>query len=142
MLIITPRIDIDGERWIEPMEGLSLKVCSIDNHQFRSRNALVRRHIDKLDATYSVGTSSFKLGDVGEIDSVDDLLIENCARFLLLDWKGVGELVDGEEKPIEYTTEKGIALLKQQPELYWKILASAAEIATGKEEQVKDTVKK
>lgn len=142
MLLITPRIDVNSERWIEPMEGLSLKVSSIDNHQFRSRNALVRRHIEKLDATYSVGTTNFRLADVGEIDSVDDLLIENCARYLLLDWKGVGELVDGEEKPVSYSAEKGIELLKQQPELYWQILATAADIASGKEAQAKETVKK
>lgn len=142
MIIIAPRIDVGGERWIEPVNGLRLKVTSIDNHQFRSRNALVRRHIDKLDAVYSVGTTEFNLESVGEIDSVDDLLMENCARFLLTDWEGVGELVDGKEQAIEYTPEKGVSLLKQQPELYWRVLAAASDIAAGKEEQAKKTVKK
>jgi hypothetical protein len=56
-------------------------VASSENPQYRSRNALVRRHIDKMDASYQVGTDAFDLASVGEIDSVDDLLIDNCARF-------------------------------------------------------------
>ncbi|MDP4455219.1 DNA-packaging protein, partial [Escherichia coli] len=38
--------------------------------------------------------------------------------------------------------ERGIALLKQNPELYWQILAEAASIAQGKEQQKQDTIKK
>lgn len=142
MLILNPRIDLNGERWIEPIEGLRLKVASADNHQYRSRNALVRRHIDKMDSSLKVGTSDFSLADVGEVDSVDDLLIENCARYLLKDWEGVGEVVDGKEQAIAYTADKGVALIKQHPELYFQILAAASEIAEGKVEQVKETVKK
>lgn len=142
MFIIAPRIDLSGERWIEPQEGLRLKVASVSNHQYKSRNALVRRHIEKLDATYKVGTTDFNLSEVGDIDSVDDLLIENCAQFLLKDWEGVGTVVDGKEQAIPYTPENGANLLKQHPELYWQILMTASEIAAGKEEQIKDTVKK
>lgn len=142
MLILNPRIDLNGERWIEPIEGLRLKVASADNHQYRSRNALVRRHIDKMDSSLKVGTSDFRLEDVGDVDSVDDLLIENCARYLLKDWEGVGEVVDGKEQAIAYTADKGVALIKQHPELYFQILAAASEIAEGKAEQVKETVKK
>lgn len=142
MLILNPRIDLNGERWIEPFEGLRLKVASADNHQYRSRNALVRRHIDKMDSSLKVGTSDFSLADIGDVDSVDDLLIENCARYLLKDWEGVGEVVDGKEQAIEYTADKGVALIKQHPELYFLILAAASEIAEGKAEQVKETVKK
>ena len=50
MLIITPKIDLNGERWFSPVDGLRLLVTSSENPQYRSRNALVRRHIDKLDA--------------------------------------------------------------------------------------------
>lgn len=142
MLIITPRMDTCGERWIEPRKGLKLKVASIENHQFRSRNALVRRHIEKLDAHYKVGTTEFNPADVGDIDAIDDLLIDTAARFLLLDWEGVGEIVDGKEKAIDYTPENGIALLKQHPELYWVVLTTGAEIATNKETQVKKTLGK
>lgn len=142
MLIITPKIDLNGERWFSPMEGLRLLVVSSENPQFRSRNALVRRHIDKMDATYQVGTSAFDLASVGDIDSVDDLLIDNCARYLLKKWEGVGELVDGKEVAIDYTPERGIAMLKQHPQLYWQVLAEAASIAQGKDEQKKATVKK
>lgn len=142
MLIISPRIDLNGERWFSPMEGLRLLVASSETPQFRSRNALVRRHIEKLDASYHVGTTEFDLASVGDIDSVDDLLIDNCARFLLKGWEGVGEVVDGAEVPIDYTPERGSALLKQHPELYWKILAEAASIAHGKEQQKQETVKK
>lgn len=142
MLIIAPRIDLNGERWFSPMEGLNLLVASSESPQFRSRNALVRRHIDKLDASYQVGTSDFELARVGDIDSVDDLLIDNCARFLLKGWEGVGELVEGKEVAIDYTPERGAAMLKQHPELYWQILAEAANIAQGKEQQKQETVKK
>lgn len=142
MLIIAPRIDLGGERWFSPMEGLRLLVSSSENSQYRSRNALVRRHIDKLDASYQVGTAEFDLASVGDIDSVDDLLIDNVARYLLKGWEGVGEVVDGAEVPIDYTPEHGAALLKQHPELYWQILGEAASIAQGKEQQKQDTVKK
>lgn len=142
MLIISPRIDLDSERWFSPMEGLRLLVCSSENPQYRSRNALVRRHIDKMDAAYLVGTTDFDLASIGDIDSIDDLLIDNCARYLLKGWEGVGELVNGKEVAIEYTPEHGSALLKQNPELYWRILGEAASIAQGKEQQKQETVKK
>ncbi|MGE9805551.1 protein YdaY, partial [Escherichia coli] len=90
---------------------------------------LIRRHIEKMDASLHVGTKEFDISKVSEVDSVDDLLIDNAARYLLKDWKGVGELVNGVEVALEYTAERGIALLKQNPELYWQILAEAASIA-------------
>ncbi len=159
MLIVTPKIDLNGERWFSPYQKpensqeeytpeeeslfkLRLLVASSENPQYRSRNALVRRHIDKMDAGYNVGTKEFNLARVGDIDSVDDLLIDNVARFLLKGWEGVGQLVDGVEVAIDYTPEVGIAMLKQHPELYWLILAEAAKIAQGKEQQTQETVKK
>ena len=159
MLIVTPKIDLNGERWFSPYKKpedserkfsaeeeslfkLRLLVVSSENPQYRSRNALVRRHIDKMDAGYKVGTKEFNLSRVGDIDSVDDLLIDNVARFLLKGWEGVGQLVDGVEVAIDYTPEVGSAMLKQHPELYWLILAEAAKIAQGKEQQTQETVKK
>lgn len=159
MLIVTPKIDLNGERWFSPYKKpedserqfsaeeeslfkLRLLVASSENPQYRSRNALVRRHIDKMDAGYKVGTKEFNLASVGDIDSVDDLLIDNVARFLLKGWEGVGELVDGTETAVAYTPERGVALLKQNPSLYWLILAEAANIARGKEQQTQETVKK
>ncbi|MEA4741087.1 hypothetical protein VBQ00_13895 [Klebsiella pneumoniae] len=152
MLIVTPKIDLNGERWFSPYKKpedserqfsseeeslfkLRLLVASSENPQYRSRNALVRRHIDKMDAGYKVGTKEFNLASVGDIDSVDDLLIDNVARFLLKGWEGVGQLVDGSEVALDYTPELGIAMLKQYPDLYWLILAEAASIAQGKEQQ-------
>lgn len=159
MLIVTPKIDLNGERWFFPYKKpagskkkftpedealfkLRLLVASSENPQYRSRNALVRRHIDKMDASYQVGTDAFDLASVGDIDSVDDLLIDNAARFLLKGWEGVGQLVDGSEVALDYTPELGIAMLKQYPDLYWRILAEAASIAQGKEQQTQETVKK
>jgi len=142
MLIINKRLDADGTRWIEPTKGLRLKVSSLASHGFKSRNALVRRHIDKLDAAFKVGTTDFDLSSVGEIDSLDDLLLETCATYLLIDWEGVGELVDGKEVAIEYSKEGGLALLRQSPEYYWAILSAASDIAAGKEEEKKELVGK
>ncbi|MDL5430542.1 hypothetical protein QSI23_07935 [Klebsiella michiganensis] len=159
MLIINPKIDLNGERWFFPYKKpedskkkftpeeeslfkLRLLVASSESPEYRSRNALVRRHIDKMDAGYQVGTKDFNLASVGEIDSVDDLLIDNVARYLLKGWEGVGELVDGKEVAIDYTPERGAAMLKQHPELYWQIMAEAASIAQGKEQQTQETVKK
>lgn len=159
MLIISTQIDLNGERWFFPFKKpesskkkftpeeeslfkLRLLVASSESPEYRSRNALVRRHIDKMDAGYQVGTKDFNLASVGDIDSVDDLLIDNVARFLLKDWDGVGQLVDGAEVAIDYTPEIGIVMLKQHPELYWRILAEAANIAQGKEQQTQETVKK
>lgn len=159
MLIISTQIDLNGERWFFPYkkpEGskkkftqeeeslfkLRLLVASSESPEYRSRNALVRRHIDKMDAGYQVGTKDFNLASVGDIDSVDDLLIDNVARFLLKGWEGVGQLVDGTEVAIDYTPEIGVVMLKQHPELYWRILAEAANIAQGKEQQTQETVGK
>ena len=69
------------------------------------------------------------------------LLIDNAARFLLKGWEGVGKLVDGIEVALDYTPELGAAMLKQHPALYWLILAEAANIAQGKEQQTQETVK-
>lgn len=138
MFILNQKIIIGGERWFTPMkdlkpvDGLKLLVASSDNDQYRSRNALIRRHIEKMDASLHVGTKEFDIAKVDEVDSVDDLLIDNAARYLLKDWKGVGELVDGVEVALEYTPERGATLLKQNPELYWQILAEAARIAQWK----------
>lgn len=148
MFILEQKTIIGGERWftpmkdLEPIAGLQLLVASSDNDQYRSRNALIRRHIEKMDASLHVGTKAFDIAKVVEVDSVDDLLIDNAARYLLKDWKGVGELIDGVEVALEYTPERGAALLKQNPELYWQILAEAARIAQGKEQQKQDTIKK
>jgi hypothetical protein len=66
MLIISSQIDLNGERWFslskarrqqeeiypeeESLFKLRLLVASSENPEYRSRNALVRRHIDKMDA--------------------------------------------------------------------------------------------
>ncbi|MCF6689010.1 hypothetical protein [Raoultella terrigena] len=159
MLIINQKIDLNGERWFFPYKKpedskkkctpeeeslfkLRLLVASSENPEFRSRNALVRRHIDKMDASYQVGTTNFDLAAVGEIDSVDDLLIENCARYLLKGWEGVGTLDNGVEVAVDYTPELGAFMLKQHPALYWQIMAEAANIAQGKELQTQETVGK
>lgn len=86
---------------------------SSDNDQYRSRNALIRRHIEKMDASLHVGTKEFDISKVSEVDSVDDLLIDNAARYLLKDWKGVGELVNGVEVALEYTAERGSRCLSR-----------------------------
>ncbi len=69
----------------------------------------------KWSASYQVGTDAFDLASVGEIDSVDDLLIDNCARFLLKDWEGVGSWWMVLRTAVTYTPERGVALLKQNP---------------------------
>lgn len=143
MLILkTPKFDANAERWIEPMEGLKLKVGSISNPAFRSHNAMVRRHISKLDERFKVGTAEFNPADIDVSDISDDLLIDSVAKHLLLDWEGVGEEVDGKEQAVDYTPEKGKALMLQHPELYWAVLSTASDIAEGKEEQKKETVGK
>lgn len=144
MLILkTPKFDANSECWIEPMEGLKLKVGSISNPAFRSHNAMVRRHIDKLDARFKVGTTEFNPAEVDVSDVSDDLLIDSVAQHLLVDWEGVGEADgNGAEKAIDYSPEKGKALLLQHPELYWAVLSTASDIAAGKEEQTKETVGK
>lgn len=144
MLILkTPKFDANSERWIEPMEGLKLKVGSISNPAFRSHNAIVRRHIDKLDARFRVGTADFNPAEIDVTEMSDDLLIDSVAKHLLLGWEGVGEADEkGKEQAIAYSPDKGKALLLQHPELYWSVLGTASDIAAGKEEQKKETVGK
>jgi len=144
MLILkTPKLDANSERWITPMEGLKLKVGSISNPAFRSHNAIVRRHIDKLDARFKVGTPDFNLAEIDVTEISDDLLIDSVAKHLLIDWEGVGEADEAEKEiAIEYSSGKGKALLLQHPELYWAVLSTASDIAAGKEAQTQETVGK
>lgn len=144
MLILkTPQLDANSERWITPIEGLKLKVGSISNPAFRSHNAIVRRHIDKLDARFKVGTPDFNPAEIDVTEISDDLLIDSVAKHLLIDWEGVGTADEsGAENAIPYTPESGKALLLQHPELYWAVLSTASDIAAGKEEQKKETVGK
>ncbi|WP_241646877.1 hypothetical protein [Rosenbergiella metrosideri] len=142
MLIINKRLDADETRWIEPVKGLKLKVGSVESHGFKSTNSIVRRHISALDASFNVGTKDFDLSTIGDVDSLDDLLLETCAKHLLIDWQGVGELVDGKEVAIDYTPEHGLALLKQKPDLYWAILKTGSDIAQGIKEQQEESVGK
>lgn len=144
MLILkTPKFDANAERWIEPMAGLKLKVGSISNPAFRSHNAMVRRHISKLDERFKVGTAEFNPADIDVSDISDDLLIDSVAKHLLLDWEGVGEADEaGKKIAIDYSAEKGKALLLQHPELYWAVLSTASDIAAGKEAQIQETVGK
>lgn len=65
-----------------------------------------------MDVSLYVGTKEFDILKVFEVDFVDDLFIDNVVRYLLKDWKGVGELVNGVEVVLEYTVERGIALFK------------------------------
>lgn len=125
MLILkTPKLDVNSERWITPMEGLKLKVGSISNPAFRSHNAIVRRHIDKLDARFKVGTPDFNPAEIDVTEISDDLLIDSVAKHLLIDWEGVGEADEGgKETAVEYSAEKGKALLLQHPELYWAVMS-------------------
>lgn len=140
MLILNTAND-DSTQWIEPITGLRLKVASADSHQYRSRFALVSRHINKLEESLQLGTKDFTLGD-GELDSVDDLLLETVAKFILTDWEGVGEEINGEQQAIDYSPQKGVALLRQYPELYWQVLGTAAELANAKQERLLETVTK
>lgn len=64
------------------------------------------------------------------MDSVDDLLIDNAARYLLKDWKGVGELVDGVEVALEYTPERGSRCLSRIRSCTGRSLQEAASIAS------------
>lgn len=163
ILIKAPRADIGSERWFHPYKrpakkegeqavaatpeqealySLAFLVRSGANNQFRSRNAVIRRHIEKMDNAANVGTKDFSLESMPDIDNVDDLLIENLARYILIDWKGVGELVEGKEVPVDYTPEKGVQMLKQNAVLYWSILGEANDIAEGKEQQKEETIAK
>lgn len=158
MLIISSQIDLNGERWFFPYKSQQEVKRNSRRKTRRYLNSVCWWPVARIHNTAhamrwcgaistkwtraTVGTDAFDLASVGEIDSVDDLLIDNCARFLLKDWEGVGELVDGTETAVAYTPERGVALLKQNPSLYWLILAEAANIAQGKEQQTQETVKK
>ena len=65
MIILNSNLDTDGTRWIEPIAGLKLKVTSIDSPAFASASAYVQRHIDKQDANFKVGSSDFRVRELG-----------------------------------------------------------------------------
>lgn len=143
MIILNKEVQLEAAKWIEPITGLKLLVGSIENNDYRTTSATIYRHIDRLDNKMNVGTPEFDLTKIDVTQTPDDLLMATTARYLLKDWEGVGELnQSGEQVAIEYTPERGAMLLKQNPELYWKILNAAIELGKDESEQVAETVKK
>ena len=73
MLIVTPKIDLNGERWFYPPKSqkaakgilagrrIAVQTSPAGGQQRESAISLivtlVRRHIDKMDAGYKVGTT-------------------------------------------------------------------------------------
>lgn len=143
MIILNKEVQLEAAKWIEPITGLKLLVGSIENNDYRTTSATIYRHIDRLDNKMNVGTPEFDLTKIDVTQTPDDLLMATTARYLLKGWEGVGELnQSGEQVAIEYTPERGAMLLKQNPELYWKILNAAIELGKDESEQVAETVKK
>lgn len=143
MIILNKEVQLETAKWIEPITGLKLLVGSIENNDYRTTSATIYRHIDRLDNKMNVGTPEFDLTKIDVTQTPDDLLMATTARYLLKGWEGVGELnQSGEQVAIEYTPERGAMLLKQNPELYWKILNAAIELGKDESEQVAETVKK
>ncbi|HEM8199902.1 TPA: hypothetical protein U2M28_003967 [Providencia stuartii] len=143
MLIINKESKLEVTKWIEPQEGVKLLVGSIENENYRTTSATIYRHIDRLDNKMNVGTPEFDITKIDITQTPDDLLMATAARYLLKDWQGVGELnAKGKQVAIEYTPERGVILLKQNPEFYWKILNAAIELGKEESEHVAETVKK
>lgn len=143
MLIINKESKLEVTKWIEPQEGVKLLVGSIENENYRTTSATIYRHIDRLDNKMNVGTPEFDITKIDITQTPDDLLMATAARYLLKDWQGVGELnAKGKQVAIEYTPERGVILLKQNPEFYWKILNAAIELGKEESVHVADTVKK
>lgn len=143
MIILNTDSKLEAVKWIEPITGLKLLVGSIENEYYRTTSATIYRHIDRLDNKMNVGTPEFDLTKIDITQTPDDLLMATTARYLLKGWEGVGELdAKGKQVGIEYTPERGAMLLKQNPELYWKILNAAIELGKDESEQVAETVKK
>ncbi|WAZ82908.1 hypothetical protein O4002_00800 [Providencia stuartii] len=90
-----------------------------------------------------VGTSDFDISKVDTSQPLDELLMFTVAQYLLKDWQGVGELnAKGEQVAIEYTPERGTRLLKQCPDIYWKVIDAAVELSKEESEQIDETIKK
>ncbi|WP_272667593.1 MULTISPECIES: hypothetical protein [unclassified Providencia] len=143
MLILNENSKVEMTEWIEPQEGVKLLVGSIENEHYRTTSATIFRHVDKLDSKMNVGTPDFDIDKIDITQTPDDLVMAAVARYLVKDWKGIGELNEkGEEVAIEYTPERGEILLKQKPEFYWKILNAAIELGKEESEQTVKTIKK
>ncbi|MGG4609329.1 hypothetical protein [Providencia sp. Me31A] len=143
MLIINKDAKLEMTKWIEPVEGVKLLVGSIGDESYQTLSSAIYRHIDRLDNKMNVGTPEFDITKIDITQTPDDLLMATAARYLLKDWRGVGELnVKGKQVAIEYTPERGAILLKQNPEFYWKILNAAIELGKEESVHVADTVKK
>lgn len=142
MIIINDKVSAEITEWIEPIKGLKLLICS-GSEKHRNALATIHRHIDRVDSRLGAGTDNFSVAGLDAVGSMDDLQVEAMAQYLIKDWKGVGELnEDGKEVAVEYTSERGVALIKQNLELYWKVMVESARIAKEENKQVDETVKK
>lgn len=143
MLILNEKSTINATQWIEPIKDLKLLIGSIENEQYRATSATIYRHFDRIDAKQSVGTNDFDISAVDITQTPDELLMNAVAYHLIKDWQGVGELnADGKEVAIKYSPDHGISLLKQHPDLYWKIINAAILVGKEEAEQVDESVKK
>ncbi|AFH95207.1 hypothetical protein J7S95_18115 [Providencia stuartii] len=143
MLILNKEQKIERTKWIEPAEGLKLLVGSANDSRYQSVSATAYRHIERLDSKMKVGTSDFDISKVDTSQPLDELLMFTVAQYLLKDWQGVGELnAKGEQVAIEYTPERGARLLKQCPDIYWKVIDAAVELSKEESEQIDETIKK
>lgn len=89
-------------RWFDWINGIKLRIASMQSETFQEGHARLRREHEAAAALEVAETS-----DVAK-KAAAEIMAEAIARWLLLDWKNV-EDDDGEPEP--YTWERGFELL-------------------------------
>jgi hypothetical protein len=136
-------LDALSTRWIEPVEGLRIKVASAAKEGYKNDFRVVMRHVQALSGQHGIGTEGFsvlKMADLPPLDS-DKLFVELACKHLVIDWEGVAE-ADDPGKPTPYTPERGVLLMEQLPEIYFVVMQAAQAIALRQKEQAAETLGK
>lgn len=138
-----PELDINGERWVEIAPGAEILVGSIAHPIYKSKQALIRRHLAAINQQAGVGTDEFTVSALPDAASEtdDDLFIDLAVRHLIKDWKGV----DVEARPgvpAVYSPELCKALIEQMPSVYFTALQTAVDIAKRVEQKAAETAEK
>ena len=136
-------LDTISTRWIEPVEGLRIKVASAAKEGYKNDYRIIMRHVQALSGQHGIGTEEFsvlKLGDLPPLDS-DKLFVELACKHLITEWEGVAEF-DDPGKPAPYTPERGVLLMEQLPQIYFVVMQTAQAIALRQKEQAAETLGK
>lgn len=115
--------------------GAEVLLMPLDNPDYTIGYERLRRRLFKNDAQFGEGEIGVVSGERSEHEGHCLLL----ANFVIKDWKGA---LDESGKPIQYTVDNGVAMLKGDPEFFLFTLQKASQLAKDNKEEFSEALGK